>query len=231
MGAKDALSPTETRTVIHAARGEAFRRCREDGWFFTTAFVKTRDEADADSVKMFPDKAYLRAIWQEIDANQRVVIAKSRQLMLSWLLCAYCVWFTRFREHKLTAWQTQKELDAIGMVCLPGAEAGSGYAARMQFVIQRLPEWLRGGWREAEGTLTCTDTQSSIIALPGGANQVRGKTLSLLVEDEFAFQAEQAATYQAVAPLVQKATKFVAVSTPNGRNNTFADLYFGVTRA
>jgi phage FluMu gp28-like protein len=69
------------------------------------------------------------------------------------------------------------------------------------------------------------------LALAGGANQVRGKTASLIVEDEFAFQPEQSGVYQAVAPLIQKATRFIAVSTPNGRTNTFSDLYHGVSQS
>ena len=225
MGAKDALSPTETRTVIHAARGEAIRRCRKDGWFFTTTFVKTRDEADADSVKMFPDKTYLRESWRLIHDRQRVVVAKSRQLMWSWLLCAYCVWFARFHEHKAIFWQAQKEEDAFAMVCLPGRE--EAYAARMQFIVRRLPDWLRGRWKESEGELSCLDTQSLVKGLPGGANQIRGKVPSLYVADEFAFQEEQDGVYTAVAPLLQKATKAVFVSTPNGSANMFATLFHG----
>ena len=206
-------------------------KCATDGWAFTTGFVWTRDEADSDSVKRFPDLPYLEALWREIDEHQRVVVAKSRQLRVSWLLAAFCVWFARFHSHKLILWQTQKEEDANAMVCLPGSEKDSGYAARMQFILRHLPPWLKGTWRESEGELSCKDTGSTILALPGGAHQVRGKTASMIVEDEFAFQSEQAGVYQAVAPLIQKATKFIAVSTPNGRANQFSDLYHGVVRA
>lgn len=224
------LSPSKEQ-LLAAARKLSLQKCQQDGWAWVTQFVLTRDEADQDSIKQFPDKPYLRALWQVIHDNQRVVVAKSRQLMVSWLLAAYCVWFARFHDHKLILWQTTKEEDAHAMVCLPGADKDSGYVARMQFIVRHLPDWMRGDWKESEGELSCKTTSSTILALPGGANQVRGKTASLIVEDEYAFQPEQAGVYQAVAPLIQKSTKFIAVSTPNGRANQFADLFFGVQRA
>lgn len=222
------LSEGQRQSVIQAARQEAMRRSAKDGWFWATTFVWTRDEADQDSVKRFPNKLYLGELWRIIHENQRVVVAKSRQVMVSWILCAYCVWVARFTDHKLILWQTQKEDDGHAMVALAGVGELGGYAGRMQFILRNLPTWMRGRWVEKEGELISLDTQSSILALPGGAHQVRSKTASLIVEDEFAFQSEQGGVYQAVAPLIQKQTKFIAVSTPNGRNNTFADLFFGV---
>lgn len=226
----DPLSPSKEQ-LLALARKASLQKCKEDGWRWTTNFVYTRDEADQDSVKQFPDKEYLRETWKHINDNQLVVIAKSRQLMISWLLAAWGVWFARFHDNKLILWQTTKAEDANAMVCLPGGEKDAGYAARMQFIVRNLPDWMRGDWKESEGELTCKTTGSAILALAGGANQVRGKTASAILLDEYAFQPEQAGVYQAVAPLIQKATKFIAVSTPNGRTNQFADLFFGVQRA
>ncbi len=209
------------------ARQEIIERCRKDGWFWATNYIKTRDEADADApVKPFPDKAYLRDIWKSFDEHPRIAVAKSRQLMLSWLVCAYCVHTARFQNDRAVYFQTQKADDAHAMVCLPGVEEG-GFAARMQFIVRSMPEWMRGTWKESEGKLSCVESGSMIHALAGGANQIRGKTPSLLVEDEYAFQEEAAGVYQAIAPLLQKQTRFIAVSTPNGPDNTFATLVHG----
>jgi hypothetical protein len=223
------LTPSKEQ-LLQAARKLSLQKCKEDGWRWVTNFVMTRDEADQDSIKAFPNKPYLEALWKVIDQNQRVVVGKSRQLMVSWLLSAYCVWFARFHDHKLILWQTQKYEDACAMVAMAGTEKDAGYAARMQFIVNHLPDWMRGEWKPSEGELICKTSGSAILAIAGGANQVRGKTASLIVEDEFAFQPEQAGVYQAVAPLIQKSTKFIAVSTPNGRTNTFSDLYHGVSQ-
>ena len=218
--------PRVAAQVLAAAKDEALRRCATDGWFWTS-FVKTRDEADVESVKAFPRLEYLRELWQVLEANQRIAIAKSRQMMVSWLLCVYCVWFARFHANRYVIWQSQKKEDAQAMVCMPkdAGDAG-GYLARMQFIETNLPSWMRLNVRESAGSLDYPNG-SRIEAVAGGANQVRGKTASLLVEDEFAHQEEAKGVYQAVGPLIQKATRFVAISTPNGPDNTFAEIYHG----
>ena len=223
----ETLEPDRATALLHALRTETLQRCETDGWFWVTRFVRTRDEADTESIKPFPDKPYLEAIWREIDASQRVVIAKSRQLMISWVLCAYAVWFARFHAHKTVLWQTQKEPDAFQMVCLAGAAKDGGVTARCQFIERHLPEWMRLPVKESAGILGYPNG-SVIQGIPGGKDQVRSRVASLIIEDEFAFQEEAAGVYQAVAPLIQKATKFIAVSTPNGPTGMFAELYHGV---
>jgi phage FluMu gp28-like protein len=67
---------------------------------------------------------------------------------------------------------------------------------------------------------------SVVQGLAGGSNQIRGKTPSLYVSDETAFQEDQEKVYTAVAPLIQKGAKAIFVSTPNG-GNFFATLWHG----
>ena len=215
----------EAARLVNALREEAIKRCSKDGWFFTQ-FVKTRDEADADSVKQFPQLEYLKELWKVLDTSQRTAVAKSRQMFVSWALCTYCVWFARFHPNKYIVWQTQKAEDAHKMVCMPGGDKDTGYFGRMQFIERNLPSWLRVPMKESAGVLSYNNG-SMIEAVAGGANQVRGKTASLIVEDEFAYQDEAKGVYQAVAPLIQKATKFIAVSTPNGPSGIFSELYHG----
>ena len=113
------------------------------------------------------------------------------------------------------------------MVCLAGGDKDTGFLGRMQFIERHLPSWMRIRPKESEGRLNYPNG-SLIEALPGGANQVRGKVASIIVEDEFAFQEEARGVYTTVAPLIQKATKFIAISTPNGMENVFADIYHGI---
>lgn len=222
----DRLDPKQAQSLLLALRAETMQRCELDGWFWVTHFVNTRDEADTESIKRFPDKDYLRTIWAEIDEHQRIVIAKSRQLMISWLLCAYAVWFARFHAHKTILWQTQKEPDAFQMVCLAGASKDGGVTGRCQFIERHLPEWMRVPVKESAGVLGYPNG-SVIQGIPGGKDQVRSRVASLVLQDEFAYQEEAAGVYQAVAPLIQKSMKFIAVSTPNGPTGIFAELFHG----
>lgn len=221
------LSPKESQYVLAALRDDALARCAQDGLFWLQ-FVRTRDEADPDhTVKPFPvELEYIRVLWSVLVDRQRIVVAKSRQMLISWLLCAFCDWRARFIPNQYIIWQSQKEEDANMMVSLAGGDKDTGYLGRMQFIERNLPSWLKQRVRTSEGTLVFPNG-SRIEALPGGAHQVRGKVPSVIIEDEMAFQEEARGVYTAVAPLIQKATKFIAVSTPNGMVNCFAELYHG----
>jgi phage FluMu gp28-like protein len=197
--------------------------CDDDGQFWLK-FVLTRDEADpVNSVKQFPlHLDYLQRLWDVFSTRNLVVVAKSRQMLVSWVVAAFAVHTARSRPHQAIYWQAQKSEDAVGMVCSPeGAQQ-----ARCQFIEANLPEWLRQTIKPVEGRLVYPNG-SVIQALSGGADKIRGKTASLIVLDEFAHMQEQQQIYTSVAPLVQKGAKLIIVSTPNGSGNTFATLWHG----
>lgn len=221
------LGNPQKRLILSELQREAAQRSAEDGLFWLK-FVKTRDEADPETpVKPFPAHlAYVQELWGVLVLCQKVVIAKSRQMLVSWILCAFGAWWARTRSHQLVLFQTQKKEDANKMVALPSVENGAGYMGRMQFIEWHMPEWLKVPLRPSEGMLSYANG-SLIEAVAGGANQVRSKVPSIIMEDEFAFQEEARGVYGAVAPLIQKQTKFIACSTPNGMDNIFADLYHG----
>lgn len=225
------MGDEEARVLLTALREEILTRCTADGLFWLQ-FVYTRDEADPEhTVKPFPvEKEYIQVLWKILVEKQRVAVAKSRQMIVSWLLCAFCAWWARFHPNQYIIWQTQKKEDADKMVALAGGDKDLGYLGRMQFIEHNLPPWMRLKIRESEGKLSYPNG-SLIEAVAGGADQVRGKVASVIVEDEYAYQADAKGVYQAVAPLIQKATKFVCVSTPNGMSNTFAHIYHGTQEA
>jgi hypothetical protein len=220
----DELDRKQVEQLLVALRAEAFLRCAKDGLLWLK-FVKTRDEADQTAtIKPFPvDDPYVRGLWTVLECRQRIVIAKSRQMLMSWVAAAYCVWHARFHPNSYVVWQTQKEDDADKMVCL-GERAG--YLGRMQFIERHLPSWMAVPFRELQGIISY-DNGSMIEGVPGGQNQARSKVASVIVEDEFAYQEEASGVYASVNPLIQKTTKFAAISTPNGFDNVFAKLYHG----
>ncbi len=222
----DALDKGQAQGLLMALRSEILERCKQDGWFWATRFVNTRDEADQESVKRFPDKENLHYLWKKIHKRQKTCVGKSRQLMCSWEVATYAVWLARFHAHKTILWQTQKEPDAHQMVCLAGASKDGGVTGRCQFIERNLPEWMRLPVKESAGLLAYPNG-SAIYGIPGGKDQVRSRVASLVIEDEFAFQEEADGVWGAVRPLIQKAMKIIVISTPNGPSNAFAEIYHG----
>lgn len=219
----DSLPVAEAQRLLAGVAAEVNRRCAEDGWFWLR-FVMTRDEADpTTAVKPFPvHLEYTRLVWTELATKQKVVVAKSRQMLMSWILACFCCWWARYKPNQAVYWQTKAWDDAVAMICMPSG----GFAARCQFVEDNLPVWMRQEYKPAEGRIQYPNG-SIIQALSGGADKIRSKTASVVVEDEFAFQEDQAGVYTAVAPLIQKGAKAIFVSSPNGTSNQFATIYHG----
>lgn len=227
-----ALPEDQAAQLVVALREEVLKRCAKDGLFWLR-FVKTRDESDPDNtLKPFPrDLEYVQLLWHILSTRNKVVIAKSRQMMASWVAATFCVWWAMFKPNQYVCFQTQKEDDAIKMVCTAGGDKDTGYAGRMQFILRSLPAWMRPSVRESEGSLQFPNG-SMIEALAGGANKVRGKVFSLYIGDEFAFQDEAKSVYTSIAPLMQKGAKVVLISTPNGSDsNVFYHLFSGIPMA
>lgn len=225
----DELGRLLSRCDEHTAQGllsvlqdEIRTRCGTDGLYWLR-FVSTRDEADPDNpVKLFPvHLPYLGAVWTAFGERNRTIAVKSRQIMFSWLLTAYMCHWARSKPNQAIYYQTQKAEDADAMVALAGNVEG-----RCQFIESHLPDFLRVKVRATQGSLQFPNG-SFIQALAGGADQIRGKVASLIVQDEFAFQPEARGVYTACAPLIQKGAKFIAVSTPNGISGEFARLWHG----
>ena len=153
--------------------------------------------------------------------NDCLPIRNCRRLM-AWILACFCVWHARYKPNQAVYWQTKAWDDAVAMVCMPSG----GFAARCQFIEDHLPTWMQVEYKAAEGRIQYPNG-SIIQALSGGADKIRGKTASVVIQDEFAFAEDQDGVYAAVAPLIQKGAKAIFVSTPNGTGNAFATLYHG----
>ncbi len=218
------LEPRAREELFAGLVTEILARCAVDGLFWLK-FVKTRDEADSlNSVKPFPvEKDYCVKLWNDYCRPEVAVVAKSRQMIVSWETAAFCVWTARFKPHSAVYWQTKAWPDAVGMICMPSG----GFSGRCQFIEDHLPDWMRQPYKQSEGRMQYPHNGSMIQALSGGSDQARGKTATLMIEDEFAFQEDQEGVYTAIAPLLQKTSKLIVISTPNGTANTFATLWHG----
>lgn len=216
------MEPAQARQLLLAMTAQIKQKSAEDGLFWLR-FVSTRDEADTDRpVKPFPNEEYAFHIWNLLAKEKVVIGAKSRQMLVSWILACFCVWWARHKPHQGVYWQTKKWEDAVAAVCMPVG----GVLGRCQFIEDNLPTWMRVPYKPSEGRMQYQNG-SVIQALAGGADQVRGKTISVLVEDEFAFQDDQDGVLTTVLPLSQKGAKIFFVSTPNGSTNAFATIYHG----
>lgn len=215
----------------------------------------TKDEHDQDNAeKPFPDYPYLRCLLDCLLVSGRwippeeciyalewgiplahlqqqalmgmTIWEKSRQIMASWICCAYLLWRAKFHAHQLIIVQSKKEEDAAKFVFVKEAQQ-----ARISFMESRLPEWLQDGMflmpatgaysaktrldntRRAESGHLWFPNGSHIWAIPQGGNLIRSNTPSCLFSDEAAFQPEFGLAYNAALPALKGGGQGIFISS------------------
>jgi len=191
-------------------------RCAADPWYWIAKYGITKDEHDKrNPVKLIPNHEYLRFVITEWHTGPRVqFVAKSRQLMVSWLLTLYAVWTAKFAPHRLVLFQSKKHEDACKMVSMKYPDQ-----ARCTFIEKHQPAFLRGcvGDKGEWFPLKIEDCMvegrvvypngSTIEAIPQGPAQIEGRVPSLFCNDEASLQDEWRAGHAAAMPCVTGTTE------------------------
>lgn len=191
--------------------------------------VRTKDEHDEiNPIKLFPEKPYIPYLFNLFTAKLQSIffIAKSRQIMLTWLCCVYALWLAKSIPHRLIFLQSKKEEDAANLVFSGGRTGKNWDTGRISFIEKHLPWWLQDeGIESAYGKLLFPNG-SKIWGVPEGADMIRSYTPSLMISDESAFQPEFNAAYTAMLPICKQGGQLIAISSANP--GAFADIIQGV---
>ncbi|MBM3273873.1 MAG: hypothetical protein FJZ00_01875 [Candidatus Sericytochromatia bacterium] len=208
----------------------SWKAALDDPWWFMRHFCKTRNEhaTTDDPYQPFPELDYLRHtldVWQKVEArpaNRILLVAKSRQMMVSWVACAMVLWNCLSKKGKRVGWQSKKSEDADQML------------ERIYGLYSRLPEAVRQAHplERKEFLLRFPATDCNVHAIPQGPDQVRSYTWSLFVSDEMAFQKDDDEAYYALLPALGKVGMAVLISTagPGHFEQLFADQIVAALR-
>lgn len=167
----------------------------------------TRDEDDPDGRELpLPDKDYLRLLINEYEQEDRILIPKSRQLLLTWSWAAYGLAWCLTRKHILVVYQTKREEDSIG------------FMNRVHFLYRHLPprvQELRQANLDNSSKIEFGKSDCRFWGIPQGADIIRSNTVSLLFSDEVNFQPNARATLRAATPSLGKNGKGIWGSSAN----------------
>ena len=220
---KTSAAAAYKRIATRAIRVEA--QFAESFAFFLFQVCKTFDAHEFDvtkQVKRFPRRRCFQEIADTLQHNPLVIIFKSRQVMMSWILVCYALWLAFYKGG--AAWvllQSRKEEDAIDLL------------KRLKHVYQALPAWLRDRHpivRDVETEIQFAPPETGgpgarITAVPQGAHVVRSRTVTAVIGDEIAVQEELADSYTAARPTVQGGGQWIGCGTPNGRTEFGCTLF------
>lgn len=237
-----------TKRFRSAAEQLNAERCRRDAHYFVfNSGLVTKDEHDTSPTNPFPDTLYLRSLLdcllvvsrtlQPSEAKYAIEAGhseawltalktsaiffceKSRQVMVTWLCCAWMLWVAKYQAHRLILIQSKREDDAAALVFNK-----EPFFARISFMEVHLPPHLRTLTFPKAGAYghLFFPNGSHIWGVPEGGAIIRSQTPSIVFSDEAAFQPEFGEAYTASLPAIKGGGCLVAVSS--AEPSTFAEL-------
>lgn len=214
------LNPGEQREIL----SELDNLYREDPWLWMTSEVFTIDEA-TQSKRPWPDKPYLEDLISALQSETKLVIPKSRRMMVSWTMAAWSIFKARYFPGNAIFYQSETENKSAYIV-----------DKRCCYIENNLREpKLRRKYHSIKtnaglvGRVTYDQTDSYIWAIPQGDSVIRTYTFSLLVCDESDFQPEGVAALDAALSIAEegKSNQIVLLTTSNGPTGVCAEICRG----
>lgn len=202
--------------IMQAEAEFSVERARHDLMYYLEKFVFTQDEHDVvHPIKPLPiHKQYLRELAMYFLTEKLLLVEKSRQMMVTWIMVACHLWDAQFHEGRRIFFQSKKEVDANHLVDRAKVIYDS-YPAPYNYII-----YSKYGMREPRAYLKMEfpAMKSIIQGVPQGADVIRQYTASRIFSDEMAFQEKAEEAFIAAKPALVGGGSFVGVSTPNFKN-------------
>lgn len=187
--------------------------------------VRTYDPDDPkhQEAKPFPyEKEYIRLVTKAWYENQLLVVAKSRQMLMTWLLDALYTWKAVCHPNEYIFLKSLKLEHAADM-----SEPISSLLSRMMYILLHLDRrFLAYVWQMDNPVIPNPSAKPPVLVLPNGSTvkpvsqdpkEVRGKTVTGVLSDETAIQPWAAQGYRAVRPTLGRG-KYTMLSSPMGKN-------------
>ena len=209
---------------LHDSHKQEYYLCATDFWYWLN-HVKTLDEG-LHRIQGFPiDYDGLQYLDREIENSQIVIILKARRQLVSWLGILRILHGAMFAHTKI-----EGTYDAfLGGIMTIGEREAKYLIKRTQGVYSEFPEWLR-----VRNPMTVSNVMDlgfwaggTIQAFPLQKHGPRTFGFTRVLFDEMAFQEAVRTTWMGMIPTLEKDSKLLAVSTPNGRANLFYDVWSG----
>jgi hypothetical protein len=148
--------------------------------------------------------------------NYRYSIAMcARQLGKTTVAAGYILWYAMFNKDTHTLIAAHKYSGALEIM------------DRLRYAYEGLPDHIRAGAREYNKKTITFDNGSKIEAQATTESTGRGKSISLLYLDEFAFVTPNIARefWTAISPTLATGGKCMITSTPNTDEDQYANIW------
>ncbi|NBW06517.1 MAG: hypothetical protein EBR82_00650 [Caulobacteraceae bacterium] len=141
------------------------------------------------------------------------IVLKSRQLGLSTVTAAYCVWYAIFKKDKNILVIATKLNTAINFI------------KKVKTMLDSLPQWLLLTKFEPTKQSIRFTNGSTITAVPTSPDAGRSEALALLIVDEAAFIRDFDEIWTSLYPTLSTGGSAIILSTPNGVGGQYYKLW------
>jgi len=153
-----------------------FIRCSENYDYFIRNYILLELPGGDEYFKPYDKQVELL---DAIEREKYIFVIKSRQIGISTILKAYCVWLTIFHDNVV-----------VGIVSKDASEA-TVFARDIRKMIDKIPKWLQPGYDKYTEQSFILKNGSKVYASPVAPASpekcLRGKAITFLVIDEAAF--------------------------------------------
>jgi hypothetical protein len=195
-----------------------YQRCMADPVYFTKTYVKiVHVDRGLVPFGLYP---YQENMFNHFNDNRFSIVLAPRQVGKSASAIIYLLWYALFHSEKTIAILANKGATAREML------------ARITLALENIPFFLQPGTKVLNKGSIVFSNNSEILAAATSSSSIRGKSVALLMLDEFAFVENASTFYTATYPVIVsgKNTKVIVTSTPNGVGNMFHKLWEGAVQ-
>ena len=195
-------------------------KCSKNLWHFLPYVKLVHPDRGIIDFKPY---SYQKKILEMLLTERFVVALWSRQSGKTSCVSAYALWYACFNADKTIGIVSNKQTSAIDIL------------ARIKKAYENLPGYLKPGVVEYSKTFIHFDNGTKIIVSATSSDAFRGRTINLLIMDEYAFVPKHigeefwSANYPTIS--ASKEAKIVIISTPNGLYNPFHLIYSQAERS
>jgi hypothetical protein len=207
----------EQRTLILGAGAHAQAELAKRSFWHFLDFVKILEPQPGRGTISFERWPHLEEVCDILDNKKLLVWLKSRQTGASWMLAAYGLWMSMYKD------------GAVVLLLSQGEDEAKKLLAKCRFIYENLDPDMRPPLGiDSRQELYFPETGSSISALPSTEKAGRSSTASLVIMDEADFHEHLDSNYAAVKPTIDDVGgQLVLVSTSNAMrmNTLFKSTY------
>jgi hypothetical protein len=192
---------------------EEVTKCRMDPIYFIRKYGKIRHPMRG--IIRFDLYPFQENVLKRMLENRFIIIVKGRQMGLSTLMAAYCVWFACFFRAK-----------QILILANKGSTA-SNVIRKCKLFMENIPVWLVPPLVNDNQQSCIFENTSVIAATTTTSDAARSEALSLLIFDEAAIVRNKLIeeVWTSARPTLSTGGSAVILSTPKGVGNWFHSMW------